>query len=93
MRAAFARGEASRVLAFFNAFLNAHPEYRKGSPAPRSSSRSSARSFASNAPVWTTKAIADFYDKARRGLIPEKEKAALEQQIIAAGNAGRVVRG
>jgi hypothetical protein len=92
LRQAFGASDAARVRAFFAGYLAEHPEARRGSAAPRSSRSSSNRS--SDAPQWTTKQIEAFYERVRQGAFigKEAEKDRIEQSLINATNAGRVVR-
>jgi hypothetical protein len=96
LRAAFSAGRTDIVQNFFRAFLNEHPEARRGSSS-RSTSRSSGRPSAAGGQVWSKAAINDFYKKSRSGYFDQsdalrKQKDEIEADIIRAANEGRVVQ-
>jgi hypothetical protein len=91
--------QADRVAAFFNAFkatlapaTGARPtasrEQQRQVAPPRT--RSAPQPMNGAAKVWTGREIGQFYDEARRGLHTPETVAAIEQQINAAMEEGRI---
>jgi hypothetical protein len=87
LRAAFNSGDAERVANIFRAYAAAHG-------GARTTRSTSARSRHHSAPMISSADIERFYADVAKGRYTgrEAEKERIEQQIIAAANANRIIR-
>jgi hypothetical protein len=90
LTAAFERGgDAARVVAIFRDFISTHPELFSAANDNR------ARQVRCEKPTFTAAQVAHFYAEGRGRTFTaeqQKQRDALERQIIAAGAEGRIVR-
>jgi hypothetical protein len=88
---AIQRGHSSRVLGFFNGFLQENTgHYDSGY---EQSQRARRRVAASGQPGFTREQIAKMYRLRQQGYYDDQQWARLEAQIIAAGREGRIAGG
>jgi hypothetical protein len=86
LRNAVANGDAHRVAAIYKGFTAEH-----GAPGARSYSRGSTPAAGRGGkPIYSREQIKQLYAQRARGLIPNAKWGAIEADIIAAANEGRV---
>jgi len=79
------RGDAGRIVAFFNGFL-AEVAWRQGA-----ANQQSPRQAATGKPIYTRSQIAEMARRRQKGLVPDDQWRRWEYELCAASREGRVV--